>query len=227
MKQLTLLLTLICLSLYAFAEKNLATDITMESYEQSWLDVNGALALKNNTNEPIKNISFIITYLDMSDKPMDYETFVMPAEIAPGKTKKFELPAYEYNRSYNYYKSEGRSSGGKSFKIKFELQDYNFDSEVLDEEVVYDTTHPFYNYFNEDKDSKEESTTMIILGIVMILFVLATTIGLYVLVAVMAHRRRRSVILWVALSLIGTPLLIIIILLVVGDNNDDRPNYIE
>jgi len=42
--------------------------VTMVSYEQSWLDSEGAMALKNNTNEVIRNISFQITYLDMSGK---------------------------------------------------------------------------------------------------------------------------------------------------------------
>jgi len=47
--------------------------ITMVSYEQSWLDSSGTLALKNNTSEEIHNVSFQITYLDMSGNPLDYE----------------------------------------------------------------------------------------------------------------------------------------------------------
>ena len=43
--------------------------------------------------------------------------------------------------------------------------------------------------------------------------------GLYVLVAVMAHKRRRSVVAWLLISLIASPLLIIIILLLIGKND--------
>ena len=57
------LTALICLfmsiSLIA-ASKSAETDISMVSYEQSWLDSEGTLALKNNTNENIHNIKFLI-----------------------------------------------------------------------------------------------------------------------------------------------------------------------
>ena len=43
------------------------------------------------------------------------------------------------------------------------------------------------------------------------------------LVAVMAQKRNRSVVVWVFLSLLATPLLMIVILLAIGKNE----NYIE
>ena len=43
---------------------------------------------------------------------------------------------------------------------------------------------------------------------------------MYILVAVMAQKRNRSVVIWVFLSLIATPLLMILILLVIGKNED-------
>lgn len=43
------------------------------------------------------------------------------------------------------------------------------------------------------------------------------------LVAVMAQKRNRSVVVWVLLSLLATPLLMIVILLAIGKNE----NYIE
>ena len=64
---------------------------------------------------------------------------------------------------------------------------------------------------------------LIIIFIVGLLFVFGITVGLYVLVAVMAQKRNRSVVVWVLLSLLATPLLMIIILLVIGKNE----NYIE
>ena len=72
------LTALICLfmsiSLFA-ASKSAETDISMVSYEQSWLDSEGTLALKNNTNENIHNIKFLIVYQDMSGKQLHYEEF--------------------------------------------------------------------------------------------------------------------------------------------------------
>ena len=43
------------------------------------------------------------------------------------------------------------------------------------------------------------------------------------LVAVMAQKRNRSVVVWVLLSLLATPLLMIVVLLAIGKNE----NYIE
>ena len=50
-----------------FAVSAINNDITMVSYEQSWLDSEGTIALKNNTNKEIHNVVFQITYLDMKD----------------------------------------------------------------------------------------------------------------------------------------------------------------
>ena len=214
----TLFSLLVTISAYA-ANSN---DITMVSYEQGWLDSRGTLALKNNTNEEIHKVSFQITYLDMSGNPLDYEEFTKHISIAPGMTKKIDIPAYEHDRNYHYYKSENMPSGSPAFKIKFELKDYNAELEEIDDADDYSI------YDNDDDSryslSKNDSLYMII-GIVVVLFVIGLSVGLYVLVAVMAKSRNRSVVLWVLLSIIASPLLIIIILLVVGDDNKHIDNY--
>lgn len=194
---------------------NTADAITMVSYEQGWLDSRGTLALKNNTNEEIHNVSFQITYLDMSGNPLDYEEFTKSISIAPGMTRKIDIPAYEHNRNYHYYKTKDEF-GHPAFKIKFTLKDYNSELQEADDADDYGI------YDNDDdsrySSSKNDSLYMII-AIVAVLFVIGISVGLYVLVAVMAKNRNRSVILWVLLSIVASPLLIIIILLVVGDDN--------
>ena len=195
---------------------NTADAITMVSYEQGWLDSRGTLALKNNTNKEIHNVSFQITYLDMSGNSLDYEEFTKSISIAPGMTRKIDIPAYEYDRNYHYYKSENMPSGSPSFKIKFELKDYNSvlqESEDIDDYSIYDNEdNSFYS------SSKNDGWYMII-AIIAVLFIIGISVGLYVLVAVMAKSRNRSIVLWVLLSIVASPLLIIIILLVVGDDN--------
>ena len=214
----TLFSLLVTISAYAVN----SNDITMVSYEQSWLDSRGTLALKNNTSEEIHNVSFQITYLDMSGNPLDYEEFTKQISIAPGMTKKIDIPAYEHDRNYHYYKSENMPSGSPAFKIKFELKDYNAELEEIDDADDYSI------YDNDDDSryslSKNDSLYMII-GIVVVLFVIGLSVGLYVLVAVMAKRRNRSVVLWVLLSIVASPLLIIVILLVVGDDNKHIDNF--
>lgn len=215
-KRFSIALMSILISLAAFAaNKNLEKDITLVSYEQGWTDEKGTLALKNNSSVEIKNVVFLITYLDMSDNELDYEEFTKRVSIAPGMTKKLDIPAYEHDRWYHYYKSEGAPvKENTSFKIKFQLKDYNVE-ENLDEGSI---ENPFSTYDNE-RISGYEGLRLII-GIVGLLFLIGISTGLYVLVAVMAQKRNRSVVAWVLLSLIATPLLMIIILLAIGNNED-------
>ena len=154
----------------------------------------------------------------MSGNELDYEEFIRRVSIAPGMTKKLDIPAYEHGRNYHYYKSENMPVGSPSFKIKFQLKDYNVEEEVA-EESIDDNPLSTYDY---DRSRGNEGLYTII-AIVGLFFVIGITVGLYVLVAVMAQKRNRRVVVWVLLSLLATPLLMIIILLAIGKNE----NYIE
>ena len=206
------LTALICLfmsiSLFA-ASKSAETDISMVSYEQSWLDSEGTLALKNNTNENIHNIKFLIVYQDMSGKQLPYEEFSKKVSIAPGMTRKINIKAYEHERNYHYYKSENLPGGSPAFKIEFKLLDYN-------------TASPQKREYPLDSDTEAETDEIFysLLPFLYIIFVLLTIgicIGSYVLVAVMAKKRKREAAVWILLSFFATPILIIIILLCIGD----------
>ncbi len=201
----------------------------MVSYEQRWLDYNGTLALKNNSSVEVKNVVFMITYLDMAGNELDYEEFARNVSIAPGMTKKIDVPAYEYNRSYHYYKSKDRPGGSPAFKIKFLLKDYNVAKvekvggvEELDEEYADSIREMSLDEDDDVRLTTNEGIFSIMLVVIALVFI-SITVGLYVLVAVMAQRRNRSVVAWILLSLIGTPLLMVIILLVIGNND----NYFE
>ncbi len=218
-RRLTIALLSIFLSMVAFAaNKDLEKDITMVSYEQSWLDSSGTLALNNNSSEEVKNVVFLITYLDMAGNELDYEEFSRSVIIAPGMTRKLDIPAYEHSRNYHYYKTKDEF-GNPAFKIKFQLKDYNVEEEVA--ESIDDNPLGRYSYGYEPSNGNEG--LYVIIAIVGLLLVIGITVGLYVLVAVMAQKRNRSVVVWILLSLLATPLLMIIILLVIGKNE----NYIE
>ena len=177
--------------------------ISMVSYEQSWLDSKGTLALRNNTDKEVWNIEFRIEYLDMSNNPLDYEDFFFEIDIAPGMTKKIDIPAYEHRRNYHYYKTKD-DYGHPAFKIKYKLLGYNL------EENDIESSNDSFNMFDNDE------SVYVLAAIAIIVLVLGVWIGMYVLVAVMANHRNRSAALWLILSFIATPLLVIIILLCVG-----------
>lgn len=219
MKKLFLIFLLgVIVILQSFAAPADSTNaVTMVSYEQNWSDFSGTLALKNNTSEAIRNVTFLITYLDMSGRELDYEEFFKEVDIEPGKTRKIDIRAYEHEREYHYYKSENSPTGSPAFKVKFELKEYNSATKSSDAEYS-----PIIEEYDSEADNSRGfgGTVQILILVVSVLLVLAAIVGLYVLVAVMAKKRNRNVALWVLLSIIASPLLIIIILLVIGE--DDR-----
>jgi hypothetical protein len=209
----TLVLAMMALVVFA-ANKNLENDITMVSYEQSSIDIRGTLALKNNTKEEVRNVTFIITYLDMDGNEMDYQEFQEDMTIAPGMTKKIDIPAYEYHRFYHYYKTEDDNSDHPAFKIKFQLKDYNTEGVAEDSFLGSDVGRCDMSY-------------VAILFIVGVLVFIGIAIGMYVLVAVMAQKRHRNVVLWILLSILVSPLIIAIILLAIGNSEKDDFRNLE
>ena len=209
----TLVLAMMAMVVFA-ANKNLENDITMVSYEQSGTDVIGTLALKNNTKEEVRNVTFIITYLDMDDNEMDYQEFQEDMTIAPGMTKKIDIPAYEYHRFYHYYKTEDDNSDHPAFKIKFQLKDYNTEGVAEDSFLGNDVGRCDMSY-------------VAILFIVGVLVFIGIAIGMYVLVAVMAQKRHRNVVLWILLSILVSPFIIAIILLAIGNSEKDEFRDLE
>lgn len=207
-------ISLLFTALVFATNKDLEKDVTMVSYEQSWLDSKGTLALRNNTNEDIHNVAFQIIYLDLSGNTLHYEEYTKDVTIAPGMTKKLDIPAYEHSRNYHYYKSEGMYGGSPSFKIKFQLKDYNIKPKNK-------STNTNISKNNSNLDKNDDFA--MIIAFIAIVAVISLCIGMYVLVAIMAKKRNRSVALWTLISLLTTPILMIIILLCVGKN--ENPNH--
>lgn len=220
MKRTLLILAGIFVSLASFAlSKDSANAVTMLDYEQSWSDNTGSLSLKNNTDMPIENVVFQITYLNMTGQPIDYKDYYKAVSIAPGKTRRIEIPAFQHERSYSYYKSEADYVTPHRFKIRFELTGYNIKSpkdngkgaeKSLETDDFIDRMGPIF-------------------GLSMAIFALGIVFGLYVIVAVMANKRHRNAVLWIILSFITTPLLVIFILLIIGkayDRNNEE-DYIR
>lgn len=202
-----ILLLSVLLPTYCFA-KSTKDSVEMVSYEQRWLDSEGTIALKNNTQEDIVNVTFQLTYLDMSGKQLDYEIYARDVSIAPGMTKKVDLPAYEHRRNYHYYKTK-EALGNPTFKITYKLLSYN-DVPEVEEQPEYEEELPVFGSGHQMLSA--------VLGFVAVLVVVVLVVGFYVLVAVMAKKRNRNVPVWVILSLFTTPFLVIIILWFIGNN---------
>ena len=185
----------------ALAQKTNVPAVTMVSFEQSWLDRQATVALKNHTNEEVKSIEFRIYYYDKkSGAQIDYKDFAMSVSIAPRLTKKIQIDAYDREHYANYYLSEASSSNENlSFDVKFELLGYNMGFPFVLKQYFADTD------------------TLIIS-----LFWLALIIGLWLfllaIVGRMARDRNRNATLWMLLSILLTPIPIIVVLMIIGDD---------
>ena len=132
-------------------------------------------------------------------------------------TRKIDVPAYEHNRNYHYYKSENMPGGSPSFKIEYKLIDYN------KEEVADEDEDPYLDYRNYKNNSHNSSYDWFwLFAIIAALAGISITVGLYVLVAILAQQRHRNVVVWILLSMICSPLLMLIILLCIGDSQRDQ-----
>lgn len=215
-KRILLAFSALLLAAASFAlGKDSLNAVTMVSYEQGWSDTNGTLALKNNTGEEINDVTFQITYLSMAGKPLNYEVYTREISIAPGMTRQVDIPAYESDRMFSYYKSEASFSSPHRFKIRFELKGYNH------KQVVVQTLTPAVGKPNVTDNSNIVGKILNfghsqIVGIALLLFVVGFCSGLYVLVAAMAVSRGRSAVGWVFLSLFLSPIIVIFLLLLVG-----------
>lgn len=217
--RLLLSFTFCFISIFAMSAtgNNKGNAVSMISYEQDWTDYEGTLALKNNTNEEIHNVTFRVTYLNMDDTPVDYEDFTTEVNILPGMTKEINIPAYKKGKDYSYFESKNHYYPPKKFKIKYETLNYNVDKENAEEDKEEVT-----EVAQGNKTSSIPFFLLIIIYLLVIIFAFAITIGGYVLTAYMANKRNRSVILWLIISFFTTPIITIIILLCIGKSDIER-----
>lgn len=207
MKKLIYIIVLSFLTLTGITAIAAEQAVDMVSYEQSWLDSKGTIALKNNTAEDIHSVSFLLEYLDMNGIPMDYETFYYNIDISPGMTKKLDIPAYEYGRSYHYYKSKA-GYNHPAFKLRYELKGYN--------EIPNDNSND--SSFSH-KPNALSNRGAGLASILMVIVLLGIYVGIYVLVAVMAQNRNRNPAIWILVSIFSTPILTCIILIMLGKHH--------
>lgn len=224
MKKLFLFILFIVQVAFVIAADN---EVSMVSYEQNWIDDQGTIALKNNTDNEVMSVSFMITYLDMNGNQLDYKEFKKSVNIKPGLTKKINIEAYEHSRYYSYYKSEAAFSNPKKFDVKYKLLSVNFYNKVENGQTTRSKnnviTEGFEKGISEQEETERKEGNYIYMFVLM--FALTAYLGLFALIAAMANNRNRSAIGWVVFALFFNPIITIIILSIIGESSSDKERY--
>lgn len=216
MKKFIVLLLLSFCSFVSFAQDTTPA-VTMEGYSQSWLDYEGTIRLRNNTQEKVNDVCFVLSYYDMKGNMLDYKEFCKKIEIEPGMTKALDIESFEHDRNASYYKSEAMYGQPYKFDVKYELKGYNVKGSQ-------DETEEIDELFQDNRLGTGEG---LMIGSIVILAIglVILRIGLNFIPAIMAKKRNRNPILWFLLGLFIGPILTIILLLILGYDNPQDEHY--
>lgn len=217
-KFLKIALTALCVLVGTAAAMAQTAGVSMTKFEQTFLDSQAAIALRNNLPDTVYSVTYSLEFLSSKGVPEDFQEYTSKVTIPPGMTKKVEIPAYCHDRDYEYYKTSQSGGYYPTFKVNYK---YISADTVRPKKAAMRSmaTEPAATATDSSESPQQPGLSSIIMWLGLF-FAITFVIGMYVLVAQMARNRGRNAAVWVALSLFLSPLLVMFILLIAGRSNN-------
>lgn len=213
--------------------------VTMVKFEQSWLDSEATISLRNNTHAVIETIRFQLVFYDMDGQQIDYKKYTLNKQIDPGMARIFKIPAFQHDRHYHYYGTKG-PLGSPLFKVEYKLLHAGSVSQkaaakprrpasekvsAKPSAVTSDKAakQPFGDaYAQPDADESQQSSAdefSIFLNVIMLVAMSFLVIAPFFIVRSMALARYRDPLPYIILCFFITPFLVMLLLFLIGDAN--------
>lgn len=74
----------------------------------------------NNTDRTLTAVTLYIEYLTPDGRQLHKRCLKLSCSIPPGETRKADIPSWDTQRSFHYYKSTGKNKGGNPFTVNFD-----------------------------------------------------------------------------------------------------------
>lgn len=153
-KFLKIAFSALCLLVGTAAAMAQTAGVSMTKFEQTFLDSQAAIALRNNLPDTVYSVTYSLEFLSSKGVPEDFQEYTSKVTIPPGMTKKVEIPAYCHDRSYEYYKTAKYPELHPTFSVNYKY----ISADIIGTKKVQARTEGIANVVSQSKVTPRTKT---------------------------------------------------------------------